>query len=85
MLFVKIHCRSLKILKAWKILKLVKIRPMVILIEVLEALFTLKQATLIGGGGGILKYPPQRKIFENTPLKFWEKFSKNRGRLRNLG
>ena len=39
------------------------------------------QATLIEGGG-ILKYPPSAKNFENTPppSKFWEKFSKNRGK-----
>ena len=35
-----------------------------------------KQATLIGGWWGILKIPPS---------KFWEKFSKNREKLRNLG
>ena len=47
---------------------------------------TLYQATLIGGGGGILKYPPQRKNFENTPpSKIWEKFLKNREKLKNLG
>ena len=37
------------------------------------------------GGGGILKYPPQRKIFKNTPSKFWENFLKNREKLRKLG
>ena len=26
------------------------------------------------GGGGILKYPPQKKIAENIPSKFWEFF-----------
>ena len=33
----------------------------------------LIQATLIGGGRGISKYPPpSEKFVENTPSKFWE-------------
>ena len=44
-----------------------------------------KQATLIGGGGGILKYPSSEKFAENTPSKFWEIFLKNREKRRKLG
>ena len=46
------------------------------------SLITYNQATLIGGGGGILKYPPpSEKFAENNPLKilgnFFRKTEKN--------
>ena len=36
--------------------------------------YGLYQATLIGGGGGILTYPPQKNLPKIPPLKFWEIF-----------
>ena len=32
----------------------------------------------MGGGGNILKYPPQKNLPKMPPSKFWEIFLKNR-------
>ena len=42
------------------------------------------QAKLIGGGGSILKYPPQRKNFENTPLKISGKIFEKQGKTQKI-
>ena len=53
--------------------------------RLLSHVLYINQATLIGGGG-ILKYPPlSEKFLKIPPSKFWENFSKNRVKLRNLG
>ena len=43
--------------------------------------YALDQATLIGGGGVFWNTAPQRKNFENTPLKILGKIFEKPGKL----
>ena len=46
--------------------------PFVIVLRNKKCCFRDCQATLIGGGGGILKYPPQKNLSKIHPQNFWK-------------